>query len=238
MSQLFTISEEELQSEAWRSVREACEKYGWDIQELAANHARFRMIRAEFRAKALAEQAAKNNRPPIAPAPATLVHFNQVRQFWDARNQRWTKPGIVYIGRAMPHLNLNLPASPFGNPYRIEQDTDELREDAIELYANWIHLPAQAHLMPLLDELRGQILACWCYPKHCHGEVLIQLLREREENAAQKLQGAAPGTAVEAGAAASEASAARQAAEMDSASQPHRVAQESQRQPPLQMEPF
>lgn len=185
MNSLFRISQDEINSEKWDVARAMCERYGYDIHEIAARLAKFRMDRAEARAAALSEQMAKNP-PPAPPAPATLVHFNQVKQFWDARTQRWTKPGIVYIGRAMPHLNLNLPASPFGNPYRIEKDTDEERADAIELYANWINLPAQAHLLPLLDELRGKILVCWCKSsgpgkpsRTCHGDVLLKLMQDK-----------------------------------------------------------
>lgn len=226
------ISEEEIRSDKWAKARWLCERDGTDIYELAAETARCRMIRAEFRAKEMAEMAAKQ--PPAPPSPpATLVHFNSVRHLWDARTQRWTQPGIIYIGRAMPHPNFNLPASPFGNPFRIEKDSDELRADAIELYAEWITAPAQADLLAQLDSLRGQILACWCFPRRCHGEVLLQLLRERDPNATPPLQEQTPSAAFEAGAPAPEGSDFRPDAALDGASQPYLMAGESQWQQSL-----
>lgn len=181
MSSIFTISSEEINSEKWDKAREMCARYGYDIHEIASGLARFRMIRAEFRAKALAEHSAKQ--PVPVAAPSTVAHFNSVKQFWDSKTQRWTKPGLVYMGRAMPHLNLNLPASPFANPFRIDKDTDDARTVAIELYAEWILNPKQAHLLRQIDSLRGQILVCWCFPRHCHCDVIVKLLRDKDSYA-------------------------------------------------------
>jgi Domain of unknown function (DUF4326) len=30
-----------------------------------------------------------------------------------------------------------------------------------------------------LPELEGKILACWCKPEPCHGDVLLRLIEER-----------------------------------------------------------
>lgn len=178
MSSLYTLSDEELNSDKWEKAREMCARYGYDIREIAGNIAKFRMDRAAARAQALRELATSQP-AAVAPAPATLVHFNSVRQYWNAKYQKWSRNDIVYIGRAMPHMNIELPASPYGNPFRIEKDTDQTRDDAIEMYLNWIQLPGQAHLLHQLDSLRGKMLCCWCHPRRCHGDVLIQLLRER-----------------------------------------------------------
>jgi hypothetical protein len=35
---------------------------------------------------------------------------------------------------------------------------------------------AQPELMSSLEELRSKRLGCWCAPKACHGDVLIELL--------------------------------------------------------------
>lgn len=178
MSSPFTISDEELNSDQWAKAREMCERYSWDIHEIAAGIARFRMTRAEARAQALRE--ATVNLPTVAaPAPATLVNFHAVRHLWNPQQQRWARPNMVYIGRSMPHLNIQLPESPFANPFRIEKDTDNARENAIELYADWLLADAQAHLLHQLDSLRGKILVCWCCPRRCHGDILLQLMREK-----------------------------------------------------------
>lgn len=178
-----TISEKELNSEKWDKARAMCERYGYDIHEIAAKLAKFRTDRAEARAQALREYTASQP-AAAAPAPATLVHFNRVRQYWNAKAQRWTRSDIVYIGRAMPHVEL--PASPFGNPFRIDKDTDETRADAIEMYAEWITSEAQRPLLQQLDNLRGKTLVCWCKsarpgkPSYaCHGDVLLQLMADQ-----------------------------------------------------------
>lgn len=69
----------------------------------------------------------------------------------------------VYIGRP----------SKWGNPYEIGADGS--RKEVIEKYRNWI--VTQEDLMNSLEELRGKILGCWCAPKHCHGDVLVELLK-------------------------------------------------------------
>lgn len=70
----------------------------------------------------------------------------------------------VYIGRAAPRLGL--PDSPFANPFRIGVHGD--RAAVIQRYAEY--LDRRADLDPA--ELRGQVLACWCAPAECHGDVL------------------------------------------------------------------
>lgn len=164
-----------------------CDRYGYDIHEIASNLARFRMIRAEYRAKALAEQTAKQPQPAVA-TQASLVHFNTVSRFWDEKRQCWTKPNIVYIGRAW--RSKNIPASPFGNPFRIDKDTDELRENAIDLYADWLMQSPQIHLLRQLDSLRGKTLVCWCKSsgpgkpsRACHGDVLLKLMADKDSYA-------------------------------------------------------
>lgn len=74
----------------------------------------------------------------------------------------------VYIGRAVR----GWPASPFGNPFRV---TSELpRGQAIAQYRQWIQ--SQPALLARLEELRGKRLGCWCKPRACHGDVLVELL--------------------------------------------------------------
>ncbi len=70
----------------------------------------------------------------------------------------------VYIGRG----------SKWGNPFRIGDHGD--REDVIEQYRKWIQ--TRPDLLDSLEELRGKRLGCFCKPKACHGDVLIDLLGE------------------------------------------------------------
>ena len=74
----------------------------------------------------------------------------------------------VYIGRG----------SVWGNPYSHIPGKGEIpaasRDDAVNKYRAMVNAdPAlQARIV---EELKGKKLMCWCYPKRCHGEVLIQV---------------------------------------------------------------
>jgi hypothetical protein len=78
----------------------------------------------------------------------------------------------VYIGRAVPERGIG--ASKWGNPFVMIDDSDIERERVISAYREWIS--TQSELLSSLEELRGQRLGCWCAPKRCHGDVLVELL--------------------------------------------------------------
>ena len=78
----------------------------------------------------------------------------------------------VYIGREVPEHGL--PASKWGNPFVMEDESGAERDRAIAAFREWI--VEQPALMNSLEELRGKRLACWCAPKPCHGHVLVELL--------------------------------------------------------------
>lgn len=70
----------------------------------------------------------------------------------------------VYIGRP----------SKWGNPFQIGKDGT--REEVIQKYRDWLLRTPQR--MEELHELRGKNLVCWCYPKACHGDVLLELANQ------------------------------------------------------------
>lgn len=70
-------------------------------------------------------------------------------------------PYDIYVGRP----------SKWGNPFVTGKDGT--REEVIAKYRAWI--VNQPHLMAALPELRGKVLGCWCYPKACHADVLVEL---------------------------------------------------------------
>lgn len=72
----------------------------------------------------------------------------------------------VYIGRP----------SKWGNPFEIGKDGT--RSEVIEKYRQWIK--TQSHLLKDLHELNNKRLGCWCSPHSCHGDVLVELLLEKE----------------------------------------------------------
>ncbi|UJR07318.1 hypothetical protein I4U23_011605 [Adineta vaga] len=68
----------------------------------------------------------------------------------------------VYIGRP----------SVWGNPFRIGRDGE--KAERIAKYRAWIinqpELIARAK-----KELRGRVIACWCKPEACHGDILAEI---------------------------------------------------------------
>lgn len=81
----------------------------------------------------------------------------------------------VYIGRG----------SKWGNPFTHITDKETLasfivptRKEAIEKYHQWIL--EQPELMKALPELKGKTLGCYCKPKSCHGDILIELINEKQ----------------------------------------------------------
>jgi len=76
----------------------------------------------------------------------------------------------VYIGRP----------SKWGNPYSHKEGTGaefkvNSREEAVDKYRDYLY--SNKELLSSLPELRGKILGCWCSPKPCHGDVLVEALQ-------------------------------------------------------------
>ena len=68
----------------------------------------------------------------------------------------------VYIGRP----------SKWGNPFVIGKDGS--REEVIDKYRAWL-LTQPAKVEEAKRELAGKDLVCFCAPKGCHGDVLIEV---------------------------------------------------------------
>ena len=71
--------------------------------------------------------------------------------------------------------------TPFGNPFHI--GVDGSRKDVIERYREWFHgrIKRDKQFRRDVLQLLGHDLVCWCAPKPCHGQVIIDWLRSREE---------------------------------------------------------
>ena len=78
------------------------------------------------------------------------------------------EPHDVYIGRP----------SRWGNPFSIGKDGT--RSQVIEKYEEWVR--DQPELLARLPELKGKRLGCWCKPDACHGDILVKLLKEQEQD--------------------------------------------------------
>jgi hypothetical protein len=68
---------------------------------------------------------------------------------------------LVYVGRP----------SVWGNPY--VEGPDGTRAEVIAKYREY--LEGNPALLAMTESLRGKVLACWCAPQACHGDVLKEL---------------------------------------------------------------
>lgn len=68
----------------------------------------------------------------------------------------------IYIGRG----------GPWGNPFAI--GPGETRESVIAKHRAWL-LDRPDEVRRVRNALAGRSLVCFCYPKACHGDTLIEI---------------------------------------------------------------
>ena len=83
------------------------------------------------------------------------------------------EPYDVFIGRP----------SKWGNPFIIGRDGS--REEVIQEYENWLNKKVLYNVKPptieeMVKELKGKILGCYCKPRACHGDIIVNLLEQQE----------------------------------------------------------
>jgi len=82
-----------------------------------------------------------------------------------------TKEYDIYIGRpgkCMP--------SKWGNPFHVGIDGNI--DEVLAKYREYIlSTPALKESLP---ELKGKVLGCFCKPKRCHGDVLVELVEGKQ----------------------------------------------------------
>jgi len=78
------------------------------------------------------------------------------------------EPFDVYIGRP----------SDWGNPWSV--GIDGTREEVIARYRVYITQERPDLLARAKIELKGKVLGCWCAPKSCHGDVLVEVANAEE----------------------------------------------------------
>jgi len=81
-------------------------------------------------------------------------------------------PDVIYVGRSMYQGGWRLAASPFANPYKVQQVGGAA--EAVRLYREWLR--SRPDLVALARErLRGKRLGCWCARGPCHAAVLADI---------------------------------------------------------------
>jgi hypothetical protein len=71
-------------------------------------------------------------------------------------------PGAVYIGRG----------SPYGNPFVIGQDGN--RNQVCDKFRDYLEMDREL-LKRVKRDLRGKDLVCFCKPRRCHGDLLLEI---------------------------------------------------------------
>ncbi len=83
-------------------------------------------------------------------------------------------PKVVHLKREPFDVRIDR-QSRWGNPFVMRSEAE--RAGVIAKYRAWVL--DQPELLALLPGLAGKRLGCWCSPRPCHGDVLIDLVVDR-----------------------------------------------------------
>lgn len=95
--------------------------------------------------------------------------FNSLEEWLDSGSGNH-----VYIGRDMTHYVPGAVGSKWANPFK-----GQTKEWRLKSYEQ--HVRSRPDLMSSLEELEGKVLGCWCHPEGCHGDVLLKLVKEKNQ---------------------------------------------------------
>lgn len=85
-------------------------------------------------------------------------------------------PKVVHCKREKFDVYIGRP-SKWGNPFRLGEHGT--RDEVLTLYRKWLMDDLRGTLrMEAKAELRGKILGCYCAPKACHGDILMEIANE------------------------------------------------------------
>lgn len=88
--------------------------------------------------------------------------------------QRDGHPDYAYIGRENPTYGFE--RSKLHNPFKVGEDGT--RQEVIDKYREYfyVRLDDDPEFREAVENLRGKTLGCWCTPKSCHGDVIVEYL--------------------------------------------------------------
>lgn len=89
----------------------------------------------------------------------------------------YKEPYDVYIGRGGKGKD-----GYFGNPFPlVEKNSEEKREHCLKLYREYFHkrLAEDPEFKRRVEMLDSKVLGCFCKPKLCHGDVIVEYLESR-----------------------------------------------------------
>lgn len=74
-------------------------------------------------------------------------------------------------------------SSEFGNPFRLIKDGGEYtRTESVEKYREYFHdkIENDEEFKERVESLKGKTLGCWCKPKKCHGDIIVEYLDDKQ----------------------------------------------------------
>jgi hypothetical protein len=95
----------------------------------------------------------------------------QKLKVYSRRKGSTTPPdNAIYVGRP----------TKWGNPFVLTREGE--RTNVLEQYKKWIYSPERSEFREKVRrELRGHDLICWCAPKACHADVLLEIANSDSE---------------------------------------------------------
>jgi Domain of unknown function (DUF4326) len=86
---------------------------------------------------------------------------------------------VVHCNDLVPGVYIGRPGI-YGNPHKMHSEAD--RASVIEQFRTYLRDRCDGD--PIFREailrLKGKTLRCWCAPKACHGDVIVQWLEEHD----------------------------------------------------------
>jgi hypothetical protein len=109
----------------------------------------------------------------------SLASARQPRVYSRRKGAHMAPADAVYVGRP----------SEWGNPFTIGKDGD--RDEVIAKYREYVTAPERAEMREAIRQvLGGKDLVCWCAPKPCHADVLLEIANPRLQSAGRTKEGA------------------------------------------------
>lgn len=112
------------------------------------------------------------------------VKVNSIRPRYHNLKEWMADPNNVYIGRKgivfIEGKRFPEQESIWANPYKIGKDGD--RNEVLQKYYQYIlnKLNSGQIAVEELHKLKGKQLGCWCKPELCHGDILVEILKQIE----------------------------------------------------------
>jgi len=110
------------------------------------------------------------------------VKVKYIRPDYDNLSDWMNNPDHKYIGRSgvvfINNQRFPKKQSQWANPFKVKK---EGRDKSLELYERWVREKIKKEGVEELKKLKDKVLGCWCKPEKCHGDILIKILNELEE---------------------------------------------------------